>query len=41
VVGGYVEVDPVEYGEFTAQWIAAAGAALRPGGYLAVVTGAQ
>jgi len=41
VVGGYVEVDPAEYGEFTARWIAAAGAALRPGGYLAVVTGAQ
>jgi len=41
VVGGYVEVDPDEYAEFTAHWIAAAGAALRPGGYLAVVTGAQ
>jgi DNA modification methylase len=41
VVGGYVEVDPAEYAEFTAQWIAAAGAALRPGGCLAVVTGAQ
>ncbi|HKS99848.1 MAG TPA: site-specific DNA-methyltransferase, partial [Rugosimonospora sp.] len=41
VVGGYVEVDPERYAEFTATWIAAAGAALRPGGYLAVVTGAQ
>ncbi len=41
VVGGYVEVDSAEYAEFTATWIAAAGAALRPGGYLAVVTGAQ
>lgn len=41
VVGGYVEVDPVEYAEFTARWIAAAGAVLRPGGYLAVITGAQ
>lgn len=41
VVDGYVEVDPGEYAEFTARWIAAAGAALRPGGYLAVVTGAQ
>jgi len=41
VVGGYAEVDPNEYAEFTATWIAAAGAALRPGGYLAVVTGAQ
>ena len=41
VVGGYVEVDPAEYADWTAEWIAAAGAALRPGGYLAVVTGAQ
>jgi hypothetical protein len=41
VVGGYVEVDPGEYAEFTARWVAAAGAALRPGGCLAVITGAQ
>jgi DNA modification methylase len=41
VVGGYVEVDPGEYAEFTARWIAAAGEALRPGGCLAVITGAQ
>ncbi|MEN3308847.1 MAG: hypothetical protein V7603_5049 [Micromonosporaceae bacterium] len=41
VISGYVEVDPDEYAEFTATWIGAAGAALRPGGYLAVVTGAQ
>jgi methylase of polypeptide subunit release factors len=41
VVGGYVEVNAEEYAEFSAQWIAAAGTALRPGGYLAVVTGAQ
>jgi hypothetical protein len=41
VVSGYVEVDPSEYSDFTATWIAAAGAALRPGGYLAVITGAQ
>ena len=41
VVAGYVEVDPAAYADFTAQWIAAAGAALRPGGYLAVITGAQ
>lgn len=41
VIGGYVEVDPDQYAEFTATWIAAASAALRPGGYLAVVTGAQ
>lgn len=41
VVPGYVEVDPAQYGDFTATWISAAAAALRPGGYLAVVTGAQ
>ncbi|MEV4212617.1 site-specific DNA-methyltransferase [Micromonospora sp. NPDC049662] len=41
VLGGYVDVDPAEYADWTAEWIAAAGAALRPGGYLAVVTGAQ
>jgi DNA modification methylase len=41
VVGGYVEVDPAEYAAFAAEWVAAAGAALRPGGYLAVVTGGQ
>lgn len=41
VVDGYVEVDEAEYAGFTAEWVAAAGAALRPGGYLAVVTGPQ
>ncbi|MFI7608491.1 DNA-methyltransferase [Micromonospora sp. NPDC049366] len=41
VVPGYVDVDPAEYADFTAEWVAAAGEALRPGGYLAVVTGAQ
>ncbi|MEU1811726.1 DNA-methyltransferase [Micromonospora aurantiaca (nom. illeg.)] len=41
VVGGYVDVDPAAYADWTAEWIAAAGAALRPGGYLAVITGAQ
>lgn len=41
VVEGYVEVDPDQYADFTAEWIAAAAAALRPGGYLAAVTGAQ
>lgn len=41
VVGGYVEVDESEYADFTAEWVAAAAAALRPGGYLAVVTGGQ
>jgi DNA modification methylase len=41
VVDGYVEVNTDEYAEFTARWIAAAGKVLRPGGYLAVVTGPQ
>lgn len=41
VVGGYVEVDPGAYAEFTARWMVAAADALRPGGCLAVVTGAQ
>jgi DNA modification methylase len=41
VIGGYVEVDPAAYEEFTATWMTAAGVALRPGGYLAVVTGPQ
>lgn len=41
VVDGYVEVDPAEYPAFTAEWVEAAGQALRPGGYLAVVTGPQ
>jgi methylase of polypeptide subunit release factors len=41
VVGGYVEIDPDEYAEFTARWMTAAADALRPGGCLAVVTGAQ
>lgn len=41
VVGGYVEVDPGAYTEFTARWMVAAADALRPGGCLAVVTGAQ
>lgn len=41
VVGGYVDVDPAAYADFTAEWIKVAGDALRPGGYLAVVTGPQ
>ncbi len=41
VVGGYNEIDPAEYTDFTYRWITAAAAAIRPGGYLAVVTGAQ
>lgn len=41
VVPGYVEVSPEAYADFTAEWIAAAEAAIRPGGYLAIITGAQ
>jgi DNA modification methylase len=41
VMGGYCEVDPAEYAEFTARWVAAAGKVLRPGGHLAVITGPQ
>lgn len=41
VVGGYVEVDEQDYVAFTGHWVSAAAAALRPGGYLAAVTGAQ
>lgn len=41
VVPGYVDVHPDEYAEFTARWIAEAGKVIRPGGYLAVVTGPQ
>jgi len=41
VIGGYVDVDPGAYREFTHRWITQAAAALRPGGYLAVVTGPQ
>jgi DNA modification methylase len=41
VVSGYEEVDPAEYADFTHRWIGAAAAAIRPGGYLAVVTGPQ
>ncbi len=39
VVPGYVDVDPAEYEDFTARWIGAAHDVIRPGGYLAVVTG--
>ncbi len=38
VVPGYVDVDPGQYREFTEQWMTAAAALIRPGGYLAVVT---
>jgi DNA modification methylase len=41
VVSGYVDVDPAEYADFTTEWMAAAAAALRPGGYLAAITGPQ
>lgn len=41
VVGGYVEVEPSQYARFTERWVTAAAEVLRPGGYLAVVTGAQ
>lgn len=41
VVDGYVDVDPAEYADFTAEWVTAAAEVLRPGGHLAVVTGPQ
>lgn len=41
VTGGYVDVDPAEYADFTSGWVTAAAAALRPGGQLAVITGPQ
>jgi hypothetical protein len=31
IMGGYVDVDPAEYADFTAGWVAAAAIALRPG----------
>jgi hypothetical protein len=40
-VGGYVDVDPAAYDEFTHRWIHAAAAALRIGGQLVVITGPQ
>jgi site-specific DNA-methyltransferase (adenine-specific) len=41
VVGGYVDVDPGEYADFTHGWVQAAAAALRPAGQLAAITGPQ
>lgn len=41
IVGGYVDVDPARYADFTAEWVTAAAAALRPGGQLAIITGPQ
>lgn len=41
VVAGYQDVDAANYRTFTREWISAASNAVRPGGYLAVVTGPQ
>jgi DNA modification methylase len=41
VLGGYVDVDPGEYAEFTDGWVRAAASALRPGGQLAAITGPE
>jgi DNA modification methylase len=41
VIDGYCEVDRAEYADFTAEWVTAAAKVLRPGGYLAVVTGPE
>jgi hypothetical protein len=41
IVGGYVDVDPGEYADFTNGWVRAAAAAIRPAGQLAVVIGPQ
>jgi hypothetical protein len=41
VMPGYVEVEPEQYADFTAEWVTAAAQAIRPGGYLAVVTGPE
>ena len=39
VVGGYVDVPPEEYAEFSREWIAEAARILRPGGSIYVVSG--
>lgn len=39
VVGGYRDVDPAEYAEFSQRWISAAARVLPAGGYLAIITG--
>jgi DNA modification methylase len=39
MVPGYVDWDPAEYRERTSQWVLAAARALRPGGYLAAISG--
>jgi hypothetical protein len=41
IAGGYVDVEPARYAEFTRTWVQAATAALRGGGQLAVFTGPQ
>ena len=41
VIGGYQEIDPGCYREFTHEWVTAAADALRPAGQLAVITGPQ
>jgi DNA modification methylase len=41
VVGGYIDVPPGEYADFTHGWVQAAAKALRPSGQLAAVTGPQ
>lgn len=39
VVGGYVEVEEGRYEEFTYRWVGEAAKVLRPGAYLAIITG--
>lgn len=41
VVAGYVDVPAPDYRAFTNEWVGRAAAAIRPGGYLAVITGPQ
>jgi DNA methylase len=41
VLDGYQDVPPEHYMEFSRRWIAAAAAALRPGGQLVIVNGPQ
>lgn len=39
LVGGYQDVDPASYAEFTQRWVCAATQILPTGGYLAIITG--
>jgi DNA modification methylase len=41
VVGGYVDVAPSAYEDFTHSWLTAATRALRPAGQIAIITGPQ